>query len=67
MMTLGVAAPIDFSGVTLPFSVGDLVSSGNALLTLVGTFVLLGLAFRFVPKLITLIAQAFKGGAGGKA
>lgn len=65
-MALG-AAVVDFSGVTLPFSVTDLVSSGNALLGIVGAFVLLGLAFRFVPKLITLIAQAFRGGAGGKA
>lgn len=65
-MILG-AAVIDFAGVTLPFSVTDLISSGNALLGIVGTFVLLGLAFRFVPKLITLIGQAFKGGSGGKA
>jgi hypothetical protein len=56
-MTLGLG--IDFAGVTLPFSVTDLVSSGNALLGLVGTFVLLGLAFKFAPKLIALIRQAF--------
>jgi hypothetical protein len=62
MLTLATA--IDFSGVTLPFSVTDLVSSGNALLGLVGTFVLLGLAFKFVPKLITLIVGAFRGGSG---
>ncbi len=50
---------LDFSGVSLPFDVSDLVSSGSALLGLVGTFVLLGLAFVFVPKLITLIRQSF--------
>ncbi len=50
---------IDFSGVTLPFDVTDLVSSGSALLGLVGTFVLLGLAFVFVPKLINLIRKSF--------
>jgi hypothetical protein len=61
-----LGAAIDFTGVTLPFTVADLVGSGNALLGLVGAFVLLGLAFRFVPKLISLIGQAFRGGAGNK-
>jgi hypothetical protein len=65
-MNLVLGAAVDFTGVTLPFSVTDLVTSGNALLALVGTFVLLGLAFRFVPKLITLIGQAFRGGSGSK-
>lgn len=55
---------LDFSGITLPFGVNDLVSSGSALLGLVGAFVLLGLAFKFVPKLISLIVGAFRGGAG---
>jgi hypothetical protein len=65
-MNLILGAALDFTGVTLPFTVTDLVSSGNALLALVGTFVLLGLAFRFVPKLIALIGQAFKGGSGSR-
>lgn len=51
---------IDFSGITLPFSVTDLVSSGNELLGLVGSFVLLGLAFVFVPKIIKVIRNAFQ-------
>ncbi|MBU8733730.1 hypothetical protein NX029_28450 [Cytobacillus firmus] len=55
---------IDFSGVTLPFSVTDLVGSGNALLGIVGTFVLLGLAFVLVPKLITLIRNSFSAAKG---
>lgn len=63
-LKLGAAA-IDFSGISLPFSVTDLVSSGNALLGLVGSFVLLGLAFAFVPKIIQVIRNAF--GKGGKA
>ena len=50
---------VDFSGVTLPFTVGDLISSGNGLLGLIGTFVLLGLAFKFAPKVISLIRTAF--------
>ncbi|WP_198671292.1 hypothetical protein [Paraliobacillus sp. X-1268] len=53
---------VDFTGVTLPFSVTDLVSSGNALLGLVGGFVLLAMAFVFVPKLIGLIRNSFAAG-----
>lgn len=59
MNSLALGAAIDFEGVTLPFNVTDLVGSGNALLGLVGGFVLLALAFVFVPKLITLIRQSF--------
>jgi len=53
---------IDFSGITLPFNVTDLVESGGALLGLVGGFVLLGLAFMLAPRLISLIRQAFARG-----
>lgn len=56
--------PIDFSGVSLPFSVTDLVESGNALLGLVGAFVLLGMAFVFVPRLIALIRNSFSAARG---
>lgn len=62
MLALGAA--IDFTGITLPFSVTDLVGSGNALLGLVGTFVLLGMAFVFVPKLIALIRNSFSAAKG---
>ena len=55
---------LDLSGVSLPFSVTDLVLSGSALLGLVGAFVLLGLSFRLVPKLVGLVMGAFRGGAG---
>ncbi|MBH0176211.1 hypothetical protein IHV09_21890 [Fictibacillus sp. 23RED33] len=61
-MLLGAA--IDFTGITLPFTVNDLVGSGNALLTIVGTFVLLGLAFTLVPKLITLIRGSISAARG---
>lgn len=60
MPVLGAA--IDFTGITLPFSVTDLVTSGNELLGLVGTFVLLGLAFVFVPKIIKVIRNSFSSG-----
>lgn len=53
-----LGAAIDFSGISLPFNVTDLVESGNALLGLIGTFVLLSLAFVFVPKLIGLIRNS---------
>jgi hypothetical protein len=65
-MNLVLGAAIDFTGIELPFSVGDLVSSGNELLGFVGAFILLGLAFTFVPKLITLIVSAFGGGYSGE-
>lgn len=57
---------ISFEGLNLPFSVSDLVSSGNALLGFVSVFVLLGLAFTFVPLLIKLIAGSFSGGGSGR-
>lgn len=61
-MNLVLGAAIDFTGISLPFNVTDLVSSGNSLLGLVGLFVLLGMAFVFVPKLINLIRDAFDRG-----
>ncbi|MEF7566328.1 hypothetical protein V4V35_25395 [Bacillus infantis] len=64
MQNLAVGAAIDFTGISLPFSVNDLVGSGNALLGLVGTFVLLGMAFIFVPKLIGLIRNSFSAARG---
>lgn len=54
---------LDFSGLTLPFDVTDLMSSGWALLGLVAGFVLLGMAFKLVPKLISLVVGAFSSGA----
>lgn len=58
---------VDFAGITLPFSAGDLLTAGVALLGVVGTFVLLGLAFRVVPKLVSLIVGAFTAGGGKRA
>lgn len=56
---------IDFSGITIPFSAGDLLSAGVGLLGVVGAFILLGLAFVMVKKLIGLIVNAFKTASGG--
>lgn len=55
---------LDFAGITLPFSASDLLTSGVALLGVVGAFVLLGLAFKVVPKLVSLIVGAFSRSAG---
>lgn len=49
---------IDFTGVSLPFDAGDLLSSSMGLLGVVGGFVLLGLAIVFVPKIISVIRSA---------
>ena len=58
MSTLAVGAAIDFTGLSLPFDVNDLIGSGSALLGFVGMFVLLGLAFPIVVKLIGLIRNS---------
>jgi len=52
---------IDFTGITLPFTAQELLTAGVGLLGVVGAFVLLALAFRVVPKLISLIMGSFKG------
>lgn len=54
---------VDTSNLELPFGVGTLIESGNGLIALIGGFVLLALAFIFVPKVIALIKQSFTGGA----
>lgn len=53
---------LDFSGISLPFSASDLLTAGVSLLGVVGAFVLLAMAFKVVPKLITLIMNAFRSG-----
>lgn len=50
---------INLEGISLPFTINDLLDSGMAIFGLVGSFVLLGLAFVFVPKLIESIRYAF--------
>ncbi|MFC5732169.1 hypothetical protein [Cytobacillus gottheilii] len=53
---------LDLTGISLPFTVNDMATAGMTLLGLVAGFVLLALAFKFVPKIITLILGAFRGG-----
>lgn len=53
---------VDFSGITLPFSASDLLSSGVGLLGVVGGFILLAMAFPLVGKLIQIIKRSFGNG-----
>lgn len=49
---------IDFSGVKLPFNVTDLLSSSMSIISILGGFILLGMAIIFTPHIIGLIKQA---------
>lgn len=46
---------VDFSGITLPFSPGDLLASAVDLMGVFGPFILLGLAVLFAPKIWGLL------------
>ena len=61
------AAGLDFSGITIPFSASDLLTAGVSLLGVVGAFVLLAMAFKVVPKLVSLIMSSFRSGSGKNA
>ncbi|MCL9969570.1 hypothetical protein MX569_03070 [Anoxybacillus kestanbolensis] len=54
-----VGAGIDLSGLSLPFSVTDVIESVNSLLGWVGPFVLLAIALGFAPKIIAFIKSIF--------
>jgi hypothetical protein len=49
---------IDFSGISLPFNVSDLLSSSMGLIGIVASFVLLALAINFTPMIIHIIKTA---------
>ena len=51
---------IDFGGVSLPFSAGDLIQSASDLLGVFGPFLLLGLALAFTPVIIRMIQFAIR-------
>ncbi|MBB5354581.1 hypothetical protein BO219_06470 [Anoxybacillus kestanbolensis] len=57
MPALGAA--IDLSGLSLPFTVADVIGSVNSLLGWVGPFVLLAIALGFAPKIIAFIKSIF--------
>jgi hypothetical protein len=54
-----LGAAIDLSGLSLPFTVQDLIGSANSLLTWVGPFVLLALALGFAPRIVAFIKSVF--------
>ena len=53
---------IDFGGISLPFNVGDLLSSAMGLFGVVGSFALLVLSIAFAPKIIFLVKDAVRMG-----
>ena len=61
-MALLTATTLDFTGVTLPFTTNQMMVAGMSLLAIVAGFVLLNLAFQFVPKFIGMIRSSWSGG-----
>lgn len=57
----GGAVKVKGDNLEIPFTVNDLILSGNSLLWYVGPLILLALAFLLVPKLRNLVFSAFKG------
>lgn len=51
------AAPVDFTGTTLPFTVPDMLSTAVNFLTLYGDWVLLALGVIFAPVLYGLAVK----------
>lgn len=49
---------VDLSEAELPFGATELIKSGNGLLYIVGSLILLGLSFILVPKIIALLRGA---------
>lgn len=46
---------LDLTGITLPFSVGDLLSAAFEFIGLFAPFILLGLAIVYTPRIVSLI------------
>lgn len=61
--------PIQAGGTNLPFGVSQLIQTTSGLMMLIGSFLLLGLAFLFAPKVIRLIKSSLKTktGSGSQA
>jgi hypothetical protein len=61
------AAAVDFTGVTLPFSIADMLATATGFLGIYGQWVLLVLAVVFMPVLIgflmNLVSRAKKSAA----
>lgn len=52
---MNTALAVDFSGVKLPFGVGEMLSTATSFLGIFGDFALLTVAVIFVPVLIGLV------------
>lgn len=67
---LTAAVSVDFSGVKLPFSVGDMLTTATSFLGIFGDWALLAAAVPFVAALVGLVfwflAKAKKGTPGAK-
>lgn len=61
-----IGNPVEYPKTTpkVPFTVGDLVVSGNNILWYIGPLLLLALSFLLVPKLRNIVFAAFKGNPG---
>lgn len=59
MPALGAA--IDLSGISLPFTVNDLIGSAVSILGWVGPFILLGAALAFAPRIVGFFKKALGG------
>lgn len=55
---------LDLSGISMPFTVGDVVSGGMELVGLVSGFIVLAIALMFAPRFINFIKGAI--GRGGR-
>jgi hypothetical protein len=53
-----LAAAIDFTGVTLPFEVGDLITSAMALAKTFAPYLLLAIAIGYTPKIFNIAKTA---------
>lgn len=62
----GVSSGDFLENVEMPFSLTDLFKTSNGLMLLVGGFILLSLAFMFVPKLLRMIRQSFSKNKGNE-
>ncbi len=68
---LAAAVTVDFSGIKLPFGVGDMLTTATSFLGIFGDWGLLAAAVIFVPALVGLVfwflGKAKKGTPGAKA
>lgn len=52
-----IVTSVDLSGISLPFSIGDVLTAATDLLGVVGPFVVVGIALLFAPKIIALLKR----------